>query len=90
MEYPIEVAGTPLQVTAAAVSANGDVTFDPFAGLAMTMLGPVGATTVMFNRVWLLVFLPQHLTWRTCEPVEAVTQAVKEVGSMVEAPLSME
>lgn len=36
------------------------------------------------------VLVPQHFTWRVCCPLVATTAAVKEVGSIVVEPLSIE
>jgi hypothetical protein len=46
--------------------------------------------TVIFRPKFSWTFLPQHLTCRTCVPVGAVTCALKDMGTIVVGPWSIE
>ena len=87
----MDTAGFPPQVVVLAATVNGEVSVAPFAGEATLMVEDVdAAATVMFSSVSAWTFLPQHFTWRTCDPAEAETEAEKEVGSMTAVLLSSE
>lgn len=76
------------QTVETAERANGDVTVAPDAGLLTVIALP--ERTVMARSATPLTPCPQHLTCRICAPAVALTLALKDVDTMVVAPLSIE
>jgi hypothetical protein len=74
-----------------AESEIGDETVSPAVGL-LTVIAAVETTepTVMSTSTAPFTPFPQHLTCRICAPALALTIALKDVGTMVVEPLSIE